>query len=99
MKKQIRRFSPHQNAKVFSVMMAISVLFFTIPMALMFTFVVPPTDQNGNPVDFPVMIFWLMPIFYLIFGYISVAIGCAFYNFLFKFVGGIEIEVQEKGVE
>ena len=32
----------------------------------------------------------------LIFGYISVSIGCFIYNFLYKFVGGIEIETDEE---
>jgi hypothetical protein len=96
MKKQIRKFPPHQNAKVFAVLMAVCIIPFFIPMALMMSFTMPAVDQNGNPIEFPFMLFLFMPFLYLIFGYISVSIGCFIYNFLYKFVGGIEIETDEK---
>ncbi|MDI3326893.1 hypothetical protein QKW35_21160 [Pontibacterium granulatum] len=95
MKKQIRRFSPHQNAKVFAVLMAVSIVPFFVPMLIMMGFTMPDVDRHGNPIDFPMMMFWMMPFIYLIFGYISVAIGCAIYNFLFRFVGGIEVEISD----
>lgn len=96
MKSQIRRFPPHQNAKVFAVVMAACIIPFFIPMALMMSFTMPEIDQHGNPIEFPLMMFWIMPLFYLVFGYISVVIGCFIYNFLYRFVGGIEIEMVEK---
>lgn len=96
LKTQIRRFSPHQNAKVFAVLMCVSFLPFMIPMMLMAVFAFPDVDQHGNPVVFPKFMFLIMPFFYLIFGYISIAIGCFIYNFLFRFVGGIEIETEDK---
>ena len=34
----------------------------------------------------------LMPIFYLVFTYIVWAIGCAIYNALVPFIGGLEYE-------
>jgi len=36
------------------------------------------------------------PFIYLIFGYISVAIGCALYNVMFKYIGGFEFEARER---
>jgi hypothetical protein len=39
----------------------------------------------------------MMPIFYLVFGYVMVAIGCAVYNFMFKYIGGIEFESTNNG--
>ena len=93
MKNQIARLSPHQNGKVFAVLMALSSLLFVVPMAIAFSFIPAGVDANGNPFPQPpVAMFLLFPIFYLIMGYIMVAVGCAFYNFMFRFIGGIEYE-------
>lgn len=84
MKQQIERFSPHQNAKVFAVLMAVSSLVFFIPFFIFAAFVAPA--EQAPP-------FWLMvllPVFYLVVGYVMVAIGCACYNFMFRYIGGIE---------
>ncbi len=98
MKRQIKRFSPHQNGKVFAVLMALSFLPIFIPMMIIMTFMVPNVDPNGNPVEFPKMMFALMPLFYLVIGYISTAIGSLIYNFIarFKFIGGFELEFKEE---
>jgi len=95
-KKQIKRLSPHQNGKVFGILMGVSSLIFLLPMFAMMSFSMPQVDQNGSPVNFPILMFFLMPFFYLIFGYISVAIGCFIYNFLVKYIGGIEFELEDK---
>lgn len=93
MKNQIARLSPHQNGKVFAVLMAFSSLLFVVPMAIAFSFIPAGVGTNGNPFPQPpVAMFLLLPILYLIMGYIMVAVGCAFYNFMFKFIGGIEYE-------
>lgn len=93
MKNQIARFSPHQNGKVFAVLMALSSLLFVVPMAIAFAFIPAGFDANGNPLPQPpVAMFLLFPILYLIMGYIMVAVGCVFYNFMFKYIGGIEYE-------
>jgi hypothetical protein len=93
MKIQIARFSPHQNGKVFAVLMALSSLLFIVPMSIALSFVPAGVDANGHPFPQPpVAMFLLFPFLYLIMGYIMVAVGCAFYNFMFKFIGGIEYE-------
>jgi hypothetical protein len=76
--------------------MTISAALMFIPMAIMMYFVAPQADQNGNPVELPIFMFAIMPIFYLIFGYVFVATGCAIYNFVYRFVGGFEFEIEEK---
>lgn len=86
MKQQVARFSPHQNGKVFAVLMAVSSLVFIVPFGL-FAMVSAPEGARG-----PMSMFLVMPFIYLVFGYISVAIGCAVYNFMFKYIGGIEFE-------
>ena len=93
MKQQIARLSPHQNGKVFAVLMAVTSLIFLIPFFLLFSAFGP--SQPGGP---PMLMILVLPVLYLIFGYISVAIGCAIYNLVYKFVGGIEFEAKADGV-
>ena len=93
MKKQIKRFSPHQNAKVFAVLMAVGCLPMFLPMMAISFFAMPAEDAQGNAVNFPYMIFLVFPFLYLVFGYISIVIGCWLYNIFFKVIGGIECEV------
>jgi ABC-type Na+ efflux pump permease subunit len=95
MKVQIARFSPHQNGKVFGVLMALGSLVFVIPMVALSSLMPAVTDAQGNPIPQPpVMLFLLFPVIYLVMGYIMVAIGCAIYNFMFRFIGGIEYESE-----
>ena len=84
MKIQILRFSLHQNAKVMALMMAICSLIVIVPMMLVFWLTVPP----GMPI--PWGLYLLAPLFYLVFGYICMAIGALVYNYLARKVGGVE---------
>ena len=86
MKNQIERFSPHQNGKVVAVLMALTSLVFVIPFMLLASLASP--RGAGPPMVFVV----LLPLFYLVLGYLSVAAGCWFYNLMYKYVGGIEFE-------
>ncbi|WNC69282.1 hypothetical protein RI845_03805 [Thalassotalea nanhaiensis] len=65
MKKQIKRLSPHQNGKVFGVLMAVATLPMFIPMFLMMMAVSPNMDATGNPVSFPSYAMIIFPIFIL----------------------------------
>lgn len=91
MKQQIARFSPHQNGKVFAILMAVGSLVFVIPFTLIAMASAPP---EARP---PALFMLAMPVLYLVMGYISVAVGCWVYNVLFKHIGGIEYETE--GVE
>ncbi|MCM2307991.1 MAG: hypothetical protein NDI91_11085 [Sulfuritalea sp.] len=96
MKVQIARLSPHQNAKVFAVLMALSSLLFVVPMGIAFLFIPTGVDPQGNPIPGPPMfLFLLFPLLYLVMGYVMVVVACVFYNFMFKYVGGIEYESRE----
>jgi len=88
MKQQVARLSPHQNGKVFAVLMALGSLVFVVPMALVFSFTAP--DPKAPPAWF----FLMFPVAYLVIGYIGVAVGCWLYNTMFKVIGGIEFETQ-----
>lgn len=88
MKQQIARFSPHQNAKVAAVLMAVTSLLFIVPFVLVFSFVLP---AQGRP---PLLMFLIMPVMYLVIGYIAVALSCLIYNLLARYTGGIEFESE-----
>ncbi len=89
MKKQIERFSPHQNGKVFAVLMAVSSLVFVIPFMLI---AAPFAPQGAGMSALAVLAF---PVIYLIMGYLSVVIGCWVYNLLFPYIGGIEFQSRD----
>jgi len=92
MKIQIKRFSPHQNAKVLAVLMAVSSLVLFVPLYILFS-LVPPVDGQPRPPAFMLLVF---PLIYLVMGYIMVAIGCAIYNLVCRYTGGIEYETEDK---
>lgn len=96
MKKQITRLSPHQNAKVFAILIALSVIPFILLMFLTLQFSPPHMNANGEHAQmFPSFILIVFPLFYLILGYISVYIGCVMYNFVSGKTGGFEYESEE----
>ena len=88
MKTRISNLSPHQNGKVLAILMAVSSLIFVVPFML----IAGAMGPKGS--GFPLFMVLLFPIFYLVFGYISIAVGCWVYNVLAKFTGGIEFEAQ-----
>ena len=93
MKTQIVRLSPHQNAKVLAVYAALFSLAFVIVMAIAVA-VARPLDRYGDPVQFPLYLFLLLPVLYFVFGYIFVAAICALYNLGYRLIGGIEFELE-----
>ncbi|MDY6952508.1 MAG: hypothetical protein SWE60_13435 [Thermodesulfobacteriota bacterium] len=99
MKRQIRRLSPHQNGKVVGVLTAVITLPMFLLMMIPMLFMMPKLDNAGNPIDFafPFGMFLLMPLFYLVFTYLFVVVGCWLYNKLFKLLGGFEFEFREEG--
>jgi len=85
---RIKKFSAHQNGKVFAVLLTTTLLIFMGPVILIAGAIAP--DKFAVTVLGMIVI----SIAYLIFGYISVVIGCWIYNMLAKFTGGIEFEMQ-----
>ena len=91
-KHQIKRLSPHQNAKVSAVMMAIVSLVFILPFGLIAAAFSPAGTEAGLGFGFLIA----APLIYLVIGYVMTIISCALYNFVSRFVGGIEYEAEAR---
>ena len=96
MKVQIQRLSPHQNGKVVAVLTMVVSLPLFILMALLMWFGGPQLNQHGTAPAFPIFMFVVLPFFYLIFAYVTVAVVCAIYNFFFGVIGGFEFDLTEQ---
>jgi len=83
MKKQITHISPVQTAKVLALLYFMLSIPFVVFMVL---------SLWGMPSEQRPSVFFLvfLPLFYLVFGFISTAIGAWGYNLVAKRVGGIE---------
>ena len=92
MKQQIIKFSPHQNGKVFGVLTALMALVFLLPFMLIYSALEPAKMQ---PAMLTVLI---MPLLYLVIGYIGVGICCMLYNWFARFTGCIEFEARDPSV-
>jgi hypothetical protein len=84
--QRIKRFSVGQTAKVMGVLYTIVGLILA-PFILIATRVAPEAYPYGPGVAIAV------PIIYGCIGFIASAIGCAVYNLVAGWVGGIEVEL------
>lgn len=96
MKRQVRRFPPHQNGKVISIVVTIGMLPLFCLSVLPPIFLAPDADPSGNPIGLPLFLMLLLPALYLVFTYLSVCFGCWLYNLLFNHIGGVELEFHEE---
>ncbi|HEU4586481.1 MAG TPA: hypothetical protein VFR95_12070 [Gemmatimonadaceae bacterium] len=92
MAQRIRRFGVGQTAKVFGVLYGIMGLIFVPVFALIAAFA-PREEAVGFGVGFAIA----MPVFYAVIGFIAAAIGCAIYNVVAGWIGGIEVELGPEG--
>jgi len=92
MKQQISRLSPHQNGKVFGIMMALVSLVILILFTLMYAVFTPATANTPS-----LFMLLLLQVIYLVLGYLATVIGSAFYNLVYRFVGGIAYESKDVG--
>ncbi len=88
MKKQITRISPVQTAKV----MALLYFLMSLPMVL-FMFAIYSHAPAPRPFMAGTLV--LMPVFYLVFGFIFTVVGAWVYNLVAKWVGGVEFTTAE----
>jgi hypothetical protein len=88
MKRQITRLAPHQNAKVFAVLFAISSAIFLTPFSIIFMV----SGPKGSGATFAPFVF--LPFIYLVVGYLTAIFGAWLYNKLFPYIGGFEVNVE-----
>ena len=86
MRKRITRFAPMQVAKVFAVLYALV----SIPFAAI-AFFAGSMGGQGMPVWLVVVI----PVIYLVFGFIFTAIAAWLYNLVAGWTGGIEYTAED----
>ena len=93
MRQRVRRFGVGQTAKVAGVLYALMGLI-AVPIFLIAALVAPSEAGVGIGVGLAV----LLPICYGLLGFVFTAIGCAIYNLVAGWVGGIEVEIGESAV-
>ena len=86
MKQQITRLSPHQNGKVAAVLAAVVSLIVLVPVFLLASL------AGAGTQGVPLWAIFILPVIYLIVGYIATVIGCALYNVIAPMTGGIEYD-------
>jgi hypothetical protein len=89
MKKQITRISVVQTSKVVALLYAIISLIYTIIGAFMVAFGSKGIKAMG-------MVYVFMPIIMLILGFLMMLLFCWLYNVVAKWVGGIEVTIEQK---
>lgn len=87
MVQRIDRFSVGQSAKVVGILYALMGLVF-VPFFLLAALFSP--RQAGFGVGFALVV----PVLYGAAGFVFTAIGCALYNLVAGWVGGIEVELR-----
>jgi len=87
MSQRIRRFSPGQTAKVMGALYGLMGLVF-MPIFVVAALISPETMGFGLGLAIA------LPILYALCGGVAVAIGCALYNLVAGWVGGIEVELE-----
>jgi len=88
MELRIKRIAPVQLGKVLAVIYALISLFFFLFM-LIATIAAPEEKEPG------LLFTFIMPVLYIIFGFIGGIIGAIIYNYSAKWVGGIIIDLEE----
>ena len=88
MAQRIRRFGVGQTAKMLGVLYALMGVVL-IPIFLVATMYAPDSTGYGMGVAIA------LPVIYGVIGFVFTAIGCAIYNLVAGWIGGIEVEIEE----
>ncbi|MBN2142421.1 hypothetical protein JW711_03755 [Candidatus Woesearchaeota archaeon] len=95
----IKRIGVMSFAKIEALLMAVMGLILGIIVAVM-QVVDPSIAVASGPDPLLSMGFWivlLLPVQYAVMGFIAGLLGSVFYNLFSGWIGGIEIELEEKG--
>jgi hypothetical protein len=89
--KRIKRFGVYQTSKVFAIIYFIVTAIFMIPIGLFMTMM---GTGSSSWMPFSGTMFFVLPFVYGLVGFITTAIGCAVYNLIARWTGGIEFQVE-----
>ena len=92
MKKRLLRIGPLKAGLILGVLYALLGLLF-VPF-LIFGAVIGKASGGGGA-GISVLFAVLIPLFYGVAGFIGGVISAALYNFIVKFTGGLEVEVED----
>ena len=87
MKHEILRISPHKAGKVAAAIYGLLSLGI-VPILWMAMLAAPRGFGLGG------VFFLVLPFLYALFGYVFTALAAMTYNFVVKYTGGIEVEVE-----
>lgn len=90
--RRIKKFGIYQTAKVSALIYFFLGLVIVVPLFLILSAVGSATDSE-IPFFGGAMVF-IIPFFYAAIGFVFTAIGCAIYNLIAGWTGGIEVEVE-----
>ena len=89
MKKQVTRVSPQQTSKV----LAVFYFFASLPFVIYLSISSALSEKHN--IGTVVFMLILMPLIYMIFGYLFTLYGAWIYNHIAKRLGGIEVTINE----
>jgi hypothetical protein len=85
--RRIKRFSPIQLGKVLAVLyLALSLVF--IPFFLLAAL----SGSRGSSMALAFIV--VLPLIYSLIGFVSGIVGAFIYNFIVKYTGGVEVEIE-----
>lgn len=86
--KRIKRFGIYQTSKVSAAVYFVLTMIILLPFGLI-------ASLFGNSLGFPLGGFiFILPFVYGFVGFIVTALCCAIYNWIVRYTGGIEMEVE-----
>lgn len=97
--KRIKRVDPVKTATVIAIFYALLTAVIFIPMGLLFGAIgssMPDEFSAGMMPMFSGVMMFFAPILYGFFGFIFGLIGCAVYNLIAKWTGGIALEIIDE---
>ncbi len=100
MNKRIKSIAPLQLAKILGVLYGLLGLLF-LPVFLVFALAgaAGPAEHRFGIAAVGVGFAIFFPIMYAVMGFVSGLIGAFLYNLVAKWVGGIQIELEDLAVE
>ena len=99
-KRRIKKFTPLQLGKMLAVIYGLGSLIF-VPFFLLFAGIASMMPKGAGAPAMPAIFgmgvgfILFFPIMYAVMGFVTGALGALIYNLVAKWIGGIEVEIEE----